>query len=317
MWRYHALSAFFGGQFARNLQIFNLALPREFPTAASALAVFARNDPFVEIQPSPRRLGTVTVGHDPERLDEETFRELLMPNDTTRFSTMAIVCLIIATYAKPVRAVPVEVFNQVNIGPGLGAGNISNFIIANDFFIDSDASLVGMRIWITDAFNSGDNDIVDNFNGTIGWAIYSDGGSGEPSSLVASGSDAAPIVVDAGFQGGGGVDVAQVDFSIDATLSAGIYWVAVHEGNWLEPYDATPIGWLYSQDGSNNPVGFGNPSVQDPAESAINRIWDTGSQPEYSFALFEVPEPYSITLAALSALGPIALRRRRNRIPRS
>lgn len=205
-----------------------------------------------------------------------------------------------------------EVFRQSNVVEGASAGDISRFVIANDFLLDSDTDLSAIRIWITDAFNQGDNGVVDNFNGTIGWAIYEDAGNGRPSSTaIASGFDSSPIVTDAGIQTFGGTDVSQLDFQVEATLDAGVYWLGLHEGRGISaPSDGTSIGLLFSRD-EFGPSGFGSPSTQ-TSNLSEPLIWEAGSQPEYSFVLFAaaVPEPTGGVVLAFALIGA-GLRRKR------
>lgn len=191
------------------------------------------------------------------------------------------------------------VFEQVNLRPADNAGDISRFIIANDFELLEPTRLTGLQVWLTDAFQQNDNNVLDNFGGTLGWALYEDK-LGRPETFITSGHDSQPLLADAGFQGGGQEDVLSAKLILPSVqLAAGIYWLALNEGEWSTAHDGSSIAWYNSKDSSGSDIGFGSRSFQDSNETGDVRFWEVGSSAEYSFALSGVivPEPISFVPA--------------------
>ncbi len=133
-------------------------------------------------------------------------------------------------------------------GTALG---ISSAIAAENFSLAFPVTLDLFTALIVDGAGN-DNGILDNFDGTFGWAIYQDDGMGEPGAFVISGNDASPVLTDTGMTLFGTDDVIQADIDLgDVMLPAGDYWIALREGSWLSPLDATTIAWVSS---SNDPL---------------------------------------------------------------
>jgi hypothetical protein len=208
------------------------------------------------------------------------------------------------------------VFSQVNLIPNANAANLTTFIIANDFELSATTNISGIRAWISDAFLGNNNNRLDNFSGTIGFAFYRDN-SGRPGAFIASGHDEQTVLTDAGFQGGGSVDVMAVDADIpNLVLGPGVYWLALHEGHWLEPSDGSTVAWYVSQSAIGVDVGFGSRSFEDGFVTSQVRTWSTGSSAEHNFVVFGtvvVPEPSSLILLACSAAVSCTTRNRHRR----
>lgn len=194
----------------------------------------------------------------------------------------AIRCLppLLLLFASPVLSQGTYLWDQSDVDLG-NWHNISTEVYANDFSV-----LRSQRIESVDLF-LGDNDGVDNgvfaaFSGTIGWAIYDNGASGHPGSLVASGSDSAPAVTDTGLNwGSGNSEVFRVRFALDppVTLASGSWWLAIHEGAWLSPADGSSILWIgaVGQSGMPREVSTITPATWTP-EAADNAFAVYGSE---------------------------------------
>jgi hypothetical protein len=110
--------------------------------------------------------------------------------------------------------------------------------IADDFQLTAPASITSMLFWATES-------VWPLFDGTVGWAFYTDNGSG-PDTLLYSGTDYNLVPVDTGLtagQGGYSIRTIGLDFGgID--LGSGTYWIALRDGAWGTPSVGTNLGWL-------------------------------------------------------------------------
>lgn len=125
--------------------------------------------------------------------------------------------------------------------------DISLFIGADDFVLNSDAIVNGATFWA-----SADVDpFFSQFSGTVGWGIFADN-SGLPGPLIASGSDSSPTLSDTGVQILG-TEEYQISFAIPSIpLDTGTYWLGLHENTFGTPDDGTTVYWdtTGSQSGS-------------------------------------------------------------------
>ena len=119
------------------------------------------------------------------------------------------------------------------------AWNLSLIVSAADFSLTKTESLSAIDFWIWDENST-------SFSGSMSWAVYSNDG-GKPGTLLASGTDAAPVLTPTG-QTNGDWDIRGVRVRIEpsVTLGAGDYWFALHEGAWGSAFDGTAIYWGYS-----------------------------------------------------------------------
>ena len=140
------------------------------------------------------------------------------------------------------QATPLTIWDQSLTG-GTALG-ISSAIAAENFTLDFSVTLDLFTAYIVDGAGN-DNGVLDNFDGTFGWAIYQDDGAGEPGAFVISGNDSSPVLTDTGATLFGADDVIQADIDLgDVMLPAGDYWIALREGTWLSPVDVTSLGWV-------------------------------------------------------------------------
>ncbi|MBY8826316.1 beta strand repeat-containing protein, partial [Sphingomonas colocasiae] len=155
------------------------------------------------------------------------------------------------------------IFNQ-SILDLQGANGISSSVNSDSFTLAERRMLTTITAALND--NGPNNGMLDGFSGTLSWGIYSSV-SGAPGTLLFSGTDSTPLLVDSGQNFADGTDVvlATIDLG-NVTLDAGEYFLALHEGAWGSAYDNTQIFWVRSstpQDavGSHASFNLANPSA--------------------------------------------------------
>jgi len=125
--------------------------------------------------------------------------------------------------------------------------DISGFIAADDFTLGTSATVSGVIFYASanvDPFTS-------QFSGTIGYGLFTND-NGTPGTLMASGYDTNAVLSDTGnsiF----GTEEYQIAISLPSIpISAGTYWLGLHEGAFGTPDDGTTIYWdtTSSQTGS-------------------------------------------------------------------
>jgi hypothetical protein len=112
------------------------------------------------------------------------------------------------------------VFN--NGVPDLISGTqMSEFIVADDFTLASSNTLSNIRFWSV-------QNAISDYNGSVAWAFYSNA-SNQPGISLFSGL-AAVAGVATGGSTGFGYNAYAYDIPISVTLSAGNYWLGLHNG---------------------------------------------------------------------------------------
>lgn len=188
------------------------------------------------------------------------------------------------------------------------ARDISLFRSADDFTVGA-VTVGAVRFWITTT-SPIQTDPQTNFSGSITYAIYNDS-AGSIGSLITSGTVNGLVSVYSGLtHSGSNANINVLDFNLLAplSLSAGTYWLELHEGATLSTSDGTNIGWELANDTSGNAKqGF-----------AVDGLPVNGVNDELAFQLFDspsgsVPEPQTVALVGAGLLFSAAgLRHRRN-----
>jgi len=190
------------------------------------------------------------------------------------------------------------------------AENMTSFIAADDFQLSSAATLTGITFW-----SSADVDpFTSQFSGVIGWGIFSSGG-GIPGTLLASGFDSQPTLIDTGVQIFG-TEEYEISVALPSVgLTSGTYWLGLHEGDFGTPDDGTPIYWdtTASQTGSVPMVTSDLTGVSGwfpgLAETNLDLAFELSGNPGGSVL---APEPtLTWPMLMLLGLGWFWLRRRR------
>jgi hypothetical protein len=180
--------------------------------------------------------------------------------------------------------------NDINGWSISGIERADNFVLANDY------TITGIRFWGS-SFEQ-----PSPYVGSIAWRIYDNVG-GVPGSVLVSGISS-PVPIDQGLQPSQRYQY-QFDFATSFGLTAGTYWLGVHNGQ----YDETPNGVLYWRSSDNN------------ATTRSMRLRSSGWVEEEDELAFEVygepvgtsvvPEPSTYAMFAIGLVGIGVVRRRR------
>ncbi len=107
--------------------------------------------------------------------------------------------------------------------PSLTNGfELTHWIEADDFTLDTAAHLEGVKFWSFEGAGS--------FEGSIVWQIYSNGPGGTPGALLFSGISANSTRVATGFFYFGYAEYITTFDITPKLLPAGTYWLALHNG---------------------------------------------------------------------------------------
>jgi len=176
------------------------------------------------------------------------------PAMRTRSPFAILVVLLASAGTTAGRAAAGPLWDQSDVGL-TSAYDISGFVPAADFTIGAATLATGVELWMTDG-DYRDDGTLNRFDGVLGWAIYGDGG-GKPGALVARGVASGLVESDTGIQAIFG-DIFRARFELDQAveLTAGTYWLALHEGTWGSSYDLSQVYWVVSSSVHGNGVFY-------------------------------------------------------------
>lgn len=186
-----------------------------------------------------------------------------------------------------------SVYDQNQAVVSLDAYSVSTNVMAESFTLTSATTLSLFEALLEDN-GLAEDDVFNEFSGTLSWAIYAADPDGGPGTLLFTGNDSNPILTDTGLLSGYNNDIFNAKISLGAvSLEAGDYWIALHEGDWLSAYDNSPIYWINS----------GN----DPNPSAPAAIATAETNPVYSAENTTLAFRLSQSLPELAATEQVPL----------
>ncbi len=170
---------------------------------------------------------------------------------------------------------------------------MTGWIEADDFALSTPARLESVKLY--------DLEVIGNFTGTVLWRVYANSANDKPGTLLHSGISFATHIA-TGYASGPYVEYS-VDFSLgDIVLPAGVYWLALHNGQL--------------SNGSNQYVYWESTGVHGtrPSQSDIGPlfagVWlgnTVGSTPsELSFQVNGVPKPQVMAIRQNSGVPQIS-----------
>ncbi len=219
----------------------------------------------------------------------------------------AVAALLLA--AAPIGAQQV-VFNGGAPNAANTGDNMSSNRLANSFAVGSGSTVDAIRFW--GLSRSG------GLTGMIDWTIFTDN-SGTPGTALGSGS-ASPTQVANNPSNTGtlGYTSYQYDFSVgaDVPLTAGNYWLALHDGSSATDGSNRDFFWQTTTGGDARPYSmfvFQDPTDASQTWNQCNSFCNNDAFELFAPAVTTTPEPASIAMlgTGLVALVPVVRRKRR------
>ncbi len=195
-------------------------------------------------------------------------------------------------------ASPGRIFDQSGID-NTNALNVSLHVTAESFTLTQRRTLTTITAALNDD-NKPNNGMLDGFSGTLSWAIYSSA-SGSPGTLLFTGSDSSPVLVDTGLNYNGTTDdIVLTTIDLGVTLDPGTYFIALHEGAWGSAYDNSTIWWMKTT------TDLGSNGVHQSTNLANPSNWSTETAGSAAFAL-NGPSYTTTEQVALDLKGNISI----------
>jgi hypothetical protein len=174
---------------------------------------------------------------------------------------------------------------------GLGGDELTHWVEAESFALTNMQAIFAIRFWA-------DQTSTASYKGSILWRFYADN-SGLPGPIVAFGEDTPE-------RGGGGLanigESFQYDMPVDVTLTAGRYWLGLHNGPLTDDL-RSGLFWETSFLNTSGPRAQSDAAPFDPP------VWRSVSR-THAFQLFASPDPSTGSLIAVGAIFMAFLKRR-------
>ncbi|MCX6626749.1 MAG: PEP-CTERM sorting domain-containing protein [Candidatus Solibacter sp.] len=185
-------------------------------------------------------------------------------------------------------------------GTAYGA-NMSELLVAEDFTLAGTFDISNIRFWSLQLAAA-------DYRGSAYWAIFDDN-AGTPGSILQGNVAATVAAAATGFATGFGYAEYVFNIPVSFQLTAGTYWLALHNGAIS---DGTAAEMLWS----NSATGGGLAGVYTDVPLAAPPIWiEVGQEGAFllegSAPTSEVPEPGTVILLAGGLVFGAYLRRKR------
>jgi hypothetical protein len=179
--------------------------------------------------------------------------------------------------------------------------NMSAFLVAEDFTLAGTFDISNLQFWSLQSSAS-------DYRGSVYWAIYDDN-DGIPGSIVQDNLASSVAAIATGFTTGFGYAEYVFNIPVSFQLTAGTYWLALHNGSIS---DGSEVEMLWS----NSATGGGSAGVYTNVPLVASFEWIQVGQ-ESAFLLegseptTELPEPGTLILLASGLAAGACLRRKR------
>lgn len=177
--------------------------------------------------------------------------------------------------------------------------NMSEVQVAEDFSLGATYNVTAIRFWSI-------QELAANYRGSVYWAIHNNSGA-NPGSILQSGIAAAVLAVPTGNSAIIGYAEYQFDIPVAFQLTAGNYWLALHNGPLSDGSPAEML-WATTTPGSG---ATGQYATVPGIPTWIDTLQEHAFQLDGRLAVGAVPEPGSLLLLGSGlALGLLRLKRR-------
>lgn len=224
-------------------------------------------------------------------------------------TTLAALAFVLAAPA-PARSGLIYDNGQVAFSANAAGFEMTRDIDADNFAFSGTHTITSVRFWDFELLNHA------GFQGNVSWFIYTDGG-GIPGTLLASGTAAPTSRVDLGFVPSNvSAELYRTDFSVGSVvLGPGTYWLGLHNGPLTSTDGNTGMFWA----GVDPNFQAVKPPPYRSFDLTTGGPWGANFQLDMAFQLSgddvttAAPEPSSLALGVMAAVGLAAARWRRRR----
>ena len=159
-----------------------------------------------------------------------------------RLALLSVLVLELLLRADAAAAALIHDHSAVDIN---GAYGINRSHEAQGFRVTTPATITKFSVWLAESsFAAADDGFLEELV-SLSWGLYLDN-QGKPGTLLKQGFESDPVMIDTPHTFVFGGDIMRVDLMINYIAHRpGVYWFALHEGDWGEP-NSRNVDWLAS-----------------------------------------------------------------------